>query len=259
MTVLDRFRLDDKSAIVTGGNRGIGRALSQALAEAGADVVVANRDTESGTQAAAEIEEETGVDTRHITVDVSDEAAVAEMVSQTVEAFGSVDVLFNNAGIVRHVPAEELTEEDWDDVVDVNLKGAFLCAKHAARNMIEHDGGSIVNTSSLSAFMGNYPQKQASYNASKAGMEGLKLQLASEWAEYGIRVNNIVPGYIKTDIAAQAMEKQPERAEIWKSEMLFDEMAPPEDLGPLAVYLASDASNYMTGSSIKIDGGYLVR
>jgi len=259
MSVLDHFRLDGKCAIVTGGNRGIGRAISQSLAEAGADVVVANRDTESGERAATEIADDTGVDTRQITVDVSEEDAVRDMVDRAVEAFDGVEILFNNAGIVRHVPAEEMDEADWDEVVDVNLKGAFLCAKHVGRHMIEHDGGSIVNISSLSAFMGNYPQKQASYNASKAGMEGLKLQLSSEWAEYGIRVNNIVPGYIKTDIAAQAMEKQPERAEIWKSEMLFDEMAPPEDLGPLAVYLASDASNYMTGSSIKIDGGYLVR
>ena len=152
-----------------------------------------------------------------------------------------------------------MTMKEWADIIDVNLSGVFRCSRHAGRAMIESGGGSIVNVSSISAFMGNHPQPQASYNASKGGVEGLKLQLASEWAEYGIRVNNINPGYVRTEMIDEVLERNPDRAETWFGEMLLEEMARPEDIAPVAVYLASDASWYMTGTSVKIDGGYMVR
>lgn len=259
MSVLDRFRLDGDVAIVTGGNRGIGKSLATALAEAGATVVVANRDEESGETAAADIESETGAATLAVPVDVTDEAQVAAMV-ETVEAeFGSVDVLVNNAGITINTPAEEMSLAEWRRVVDVNLTGAFLCAKHAGRSMIANDGGSIVNVSSVSAFVANHPQPQAGYNASKAGVEGLKNQLASEWAKHGVRVNNINPGYIATDMVEEVLENDPTMAEEWRRRMLQEEVAPPETLGPLAVFLASDAAAYVTGESVVVDGGYTVR
>lgn len=255
MSVLDRFRLDGDTAIVTGGNRGIGKAIATGMAEVGANVVIANRTPESGQEAAAEIAEQTGSETVAITADVTDEAEVQALVRETVDRFGSLDVLVNNAGVAIHEPAEEKPLENWKKTLDINTTGAFVCAKHAGQEMIDSDGGAIINISSMSAFVANYPQCQVDYQASKGGLEGMKLQLASEWAEHGIRINNINPGYIETDI----LTDDEEMIETWQSEMLLDEFGTPEDIAPLAVYLASDASSYVTGSSFVIDGGYMVR
>lgn len=255
MSVLDRFRLDGKTAIVTGGNRGIGYAISQGFAEVGANVVIANRDPQSGQHAAKELTEETGVDTLAVPTDVTDPDDVQDLVDRTVDEFGGIDVLVNNAGVAYHCPAEEKSFDEWRNTIDINLNGAFYCAKTVGQEMIDGDGGSIINISSMSAFIANHPQEHVDYQASKAGMEGMKTNLASEWAEFGIRVNNINPGYIETDI----LSDDPEERRIWKEEMLFDEFADPEDIAPLAVYLASDASSYVTGESILIDGGYTVR
>ncbi|WP_330633232.1 SDR family NAD(P)-dependent oxidoreductase [Halocatena halophila] len=258
MGVLDRFRLDEKTAIVTGGNRGIGRAISHALGEAGSDIVIANRDKTSGEQAATEIRDEIGVQARYIQTDVTNEDDIKDLATQAVSEFESVDILVNNAGIARISNAEDMVEMEWNDVIDTNLKGAFLCSKYIGNKMLESNGGSIVNISSILAFRAAHPQRIISYTASKAGLEGLKRQLASEWAEDGVRVNNINPGYIRTDLVNQVLENRPELEDIWIDEMQFGEIATPEAIGPLAVYLASDASAYMTGTSIAIDGGYLV-
>lgn len=259
MTVLDRFRLNGQTAIVTGGNRGIGREIAQSLAEMDANVVVANRDSASGKEAAAEIAESTAAETIAVETDVADEASVEEMVDATMEEFGATDVLVNNAGIVIHEAAESMTVDEWDSVMAINLRGPFLCSKHVGESMKKSDGGSIINISSMSAFIANYPQQQVSYNASKGGIESFTRQLASEWAEHEIRVNTIAPGYIRTDNTDQADAIDPNIDEVWKSEMLMDEIATPEDVAPAAVFLASDASRYMTGASIVIDGGYTVR
>lgn len=259
MATLDRFDLDGKTAIITGGNRGIGFGIVDALAGAGADVVIANRDVEAGEAAAEETADEHGVRVEAIGVDVTSEPAVEAMVAETVNTFGAIDVLVNNAGITINTPAEEMTLEEWQRVIDINLTGVFLCSKHVGAEMIDGDGGSIINISSVSAFGANHPQPQVGYNASKAGLEGFKLQLASEWAEHDVRVNNINPGYIKTEMVEDVLENDPEMAAVWKRRMLLDEMAGPESVGSLATYLASDASWYMTGESIKIDGGYTVR
>jgi NAD(P)-dependent dehydrogenase (short-subunit alcohol dehydrogenase family) len=254
MGVLDRFRLDGETAIVTGGNRGIGYAIAEGLAEAGANVVVANRDADAGRAAAGEIAEATGADTLAVPADVTDEAAVEALVAETVAEFGGVGVLVNNAGTSSTGPAEEMAAEEFRRTIEINTTGAFLCAKHAAREMKE-DGGSIVNVSSMSAFMANYPQHQVGYQASKAALEGMKYQLASEWAEYGIRVNNINPGYVETEMLPPEDLRPPQ----WREETLLDRFADPEEVAPLAVYLASDAASYVTGTSVVIDGGYLVR
>jgi NAD(P)-dependent dehydrogenase (short-subunit alcohol dehydrogenase family) len=255
MSVLDRFRLDGETAIVTGGNRGIGYAIAEGLAEAGANVVVANRDAESGRAAAADIAGATGTETLAVPADVTDEAAVEALVAETVEAFDSLDVLVNNAGTSSTGPAEEMAAEEFRRTLAINTTGAFLCAKHAAREMKAGDGGSIVNVSSMSAFMANYPQHQVGYQASKAALEGMKYQLASEWAEDGIRVNNINPGYVETEMLPPEDLRPPQ----WREETLLDRLADPEEIAPLAVYLASEAASYVTGTSVLIDGGYLVR
>ena len=255
MSVLERFRLDGQAAIVTGGNRGIGQAIAQGLAETGADVVIANRTLESGQEAADEIAATTDSEAIAVRTDVSKESDVEALVEETVDAFGSVEVLVNNAGIAIHGGAEEKTLEEWQETIDINLTGTFLCSKLAGLEMIENGGGSIINVTSMSAYIANYPQEHVDYQASKGGMEAFTRQLASEWAEYGIRVNNIAPGYVATDILVD----DEEMLNTWKREMLQDELAAPEDIAPLAVYLASDASSYVTGESVIIDGGYTVR
>ena len=272
MTVLDRFRLDGRTAIVTGGNRGIGRAISQALAEAGADVAIGNRDAESGQQAAEEIEATTDATARAYEADVTDEAQVEALVEATVDEFGGLDVLVNNAGITVHAPAEEMTVEQFQRVVDVNLTGTFRCAKHAGQAMLaDSDGrsdseaagrggvGSIINLSSMSARVANYPQHQVAYNATKGAVDSFTRQLASEWADEGIRVNAVAPGYVRTDPVDDTLREDPDLEALWKGEMLLDEMARPEDIAPLILYLASEAAWYVTGSSVLIDGGYTAR
>jgi NAD(P)-dependent dehydrogenase (short-subunit alcohol dehydrogenase family) len=181
------------------------------------------------------------------------------MIAETISAFDTVDVLINNAGIVSRCPTEELSLEEFRRIVEINLTGLFICSKHVGSKMIENGGGNIVNVSSISGIIANYPQEQAHYNASKAAVDGFMTQLASEWGKYDIRVNNINPGYITTEMVRELTEANPELAEIWKSNMVFDQFAGPEAIAPLAVYLASDASEYMTGERIIIDGGYTVR
>jgi len=254
MSVIDRFRLDGKHAIVTGASTGIGRAIAEGLADAGADVTLANRTAETGERAAREIAEATGAATRHVTADVSERADVERLVERAVSAFGGPDVLVNNAGIVHHTPIEDKPVEEFRETIEVNLTGAFLCAKAAGVAMIDSGGGSIVNVSSMSAFVANYPQCQTDYQASKGGLEAFKLQLASEWADRGVRVNNIAPGYINTGM----VEEDPNYG-TWREETLQGEIADPEAVVPLAVYLASDASAYVTGETVVIDGGYTVR
>lgn len=259
MSVLDRFSLDDQSIIVTGGNRGIGREIAEGMADAGGNVVIANRNEESGQAAADELADDHGVETLWVGTDVSDEGDVRKMVSETVDAFGTVDVLVNNAGIVSLHPAEEMPVEKFRRVIETNLVGVFLCSKHVALEMMQNNGGSIVNISSMSGVIANYPQHESHYCASKSGVNGFMTQVASEWGEYGIRVNNINPGYILTDMVEEIVSARPNLAETWRDNMVMDEFGQPEDIAPLAVYLASDASSYVTGEQILVDGGYTVR
>lgn len=254
MDVLDSFRLDGRTAIVTGGNRGIGRAIAEGLADVGANVVIANRDEESGEAAAAEIAEATDIETLAVPTDVTSEDDVATLVEAVTDTFGGIDVLVNNAGITYHNSVAEKSVEEFQETIDINLTGAYRCSKYVGEVM-KDDGGVILNVSSMSAFVANYPQQQVDYQASKGGLEAFKNQLASEWAEHGIRVNNINPGYVFTDNIVHGEET----VDTWRSEMLVDEFARPADIAPLAVYLASDAAWYVTGESVVIDGGYTVR
>jgi NAD(P)-dependent dehydrogenase (short-subunit alcohol dehydrogenase family) len=255
MSLLDRFKLEGKTAIVTGGNRGIGYAISEGLAEVGANVVIANRSAVAGREAAEAIANNMNANTLAAATDVTEEGEVKSLIDTVVGEFGSVDILVNNAGVAHHEPALHKTVEEFRETIEINLVGAFLCSKYAAPEMMDGDGGSIINVSSMSAFIANYPQCHVDYQASKAGMEGLKMQLASEWSKYNIRVNNINPGYVNTDILAEDSDLRAE----WKQRMLQEEFADPEDIAPLAAYLASDASSYVTGTSVLIDGGYMVR
>jgi NAD(P)-dependent dehydrogenase (short-subunit alcohol dehydrogenase family) len=260
MTVLDRFRLDGDTAVVTGGDRGIGNAIATGFAEAGANVVIANRDGAAGEAAAADLATETGAETLAVETDVTDEGQVESMVERAVEAFDSLDVLVNNAGIVVHEAAEEMTREAFESVLETNLTGVFLCSRAAVDPLSAGEGdGRIVSVSSMSARVANYPQRQVGYNASKAGIEGFTRQLASEWAERGIRVNAVAPGYVATEMAEQGFREHPDWADTWRGETLLGEFADPEDVTPVVLLLASEASAYMTGAVVTVDGGYTVR
>jgi NAD(P)-dependent dehydrogenase (short-subunit alcohol dehydrogenase family) len=259
MSVLDEFLLDGETAVVTGGSRGIGRALAEALAEAGANVCIANRSEDEGRAAAEEIADATGVETMAVPVDVTDEDDVERLVEETVGTLGSIDVLVNNAGIARTAPAYEMSLETWHEVLETNLTGVFLPTKHAGGWMVDNGGGTVINMASMSAFVANYPQEEVVYHASKGGVVSFTRQLASEWAEHGVRANAIAPGYIRTEMIDEMLAENPDMEETWLSEMLQEEMAPPEDLGGTVVYLASGASSYMTGETVVIDGGYTVR
>ncbi len=258
MSVLKQFELDGQNAVVTGAGRGLGEEMATALADAGANVAIADIDG-SNAEATADDLAELGVDTMAIRTDVTDEAEVEAMTDAVVDRFGSIDVMLNNAGVAANAPAEEMSLETWQKTIDVNLTGVFLCAKHAGRHMIERGEGSIINISSMSGFVANYPQPQVGYNASKAGVVMVTRSLASEWAEHGIRVNSIAPGYMRTDLVDGVLEDDPEMEETWTEYTPMGRLGRPEELGPVVVFLASEASSYMTGEVVAFNGGYTIR
>ncbi|GAB3324846.1 SDR family NAD(P)-dependent oxidoreductase [Haloplanus salinarum] len=260
MSVMDSFRLDGETALVTGAGRGLGRRMATGLAEAGADVAIADVDADTGTETAATIAENTGAETTFVRADVTSEDDVEAMVDHVESELGPVDILVNNAGIVENEPAEEMTLDQWERVVDVNLTGVFCCAKHVGARLLERDAaGSIINIASMSGHIANHPQPQAGYNASKSGVAGLTRSLASEWAADDIRVNAIAPGYMRTDMVDSTLAEDPEMEETWLADTPMGRLGRPAELKPVAVFLASDASSYMTGEVVFVDGGFTVR
>ena len=257
MTVLERFKLDGETAIVTGGAQGLGRQMATALTEVGADVAIADVNLEGAEETAEELDGET--DVVAVEVDVTDEASVEAMVAAVTDRLGPIDALVNNAGIVENSPAEETSIESWRRVLEVNLDGVFLCAKHVGQQMLERGEGRIVNISSMSGFDVNVPQKQASYNTSKAGVAQMTKSLAVEWADRGVRVNAIAPGYMRTKLVDEVLAVNPDMEETWLENTPMNRLGRPEELKDLVVYLASDASSYMTGSVVQMDGGYTSR
>jgi NAD(P)-dependent dehydrogenase (short-subunit alcohol dehydrogenase family) len=245
-SVLDAFKLDGKVAVVTGGNRGIGLALSRALTEAGARVAIAARDASRS----AEVASEHGWLTTE--TDVTDARSVDAMVEQVTSELGPIDVFVNNAGACFHRPALDVPVEEFDTVFDVNVRGLWLCCQAVGRQMVERRSGTIINVGSISAMIVNRPQMQPAYNASKAAVHQLTKSLAAEWAPHNVRVNALAPGYIKTEMAPV---DEP-RFRQWIDDTAMLRYAMPEELGPSIVYLASEASAFMTGSVLVIDGGY---
>jgi NAD(P)-dependent dehydrogenase (short-subunit alcohol dehydrogenase family) len=247
MSVLDAFRLDGKVAVVTGGHRGIGLALARALGQAGARVAVAARDPEVAQAAAA------GAGAVAVRADVTDPASVQAMLERVTSELGPVDVLVNNAGVCFHRPALEVPDQEWRTVWDVNVDGVWHCSRLVGAQMIERRHGVIVNVGSISAMIVNRPQMQPAYNASKAAVHQLTKSLAAEWAPHGVRVNALAPGYVKTEMAPV---DDPRYKPLWVDDPPMQRYALPEELGPSLVYLASDASSFMTGSVLVVDGGY---
>jgi NAD(P)-dependent dehydrogenase (short-subunit alcohol dehydrogenase family) len=249
---LEKFRLDGKVAVVTGAARGIGFATAEALAEAGAFVVVADRDGAAAAKAAAAL----GGRADHIVLDVTDPRAVERAQTEIVRRHGKVDVLVNNAGIaISFKPAETMEDETWHKVIDVNLNGVFWCCRAFGKHMLTQGSGTIVNVGSMSAEIVNYPQEQANYNASKAGVHHLTRSLAAEWAARGVRVNCVAPTYIETELTKEAAENSDIRKH-WIDATPMARMGKPAEVAAVILFLASDASSLMTGSIVNVDGGY---
>lgn len=249
-----RFNLDGKVAIVTGANTGIGQALAVALAEAGAAVALVGRSPADET--AARIDACGGRSTA-IRADLGSTEPVERIVRDTARALGPPDILINSAGIIRRAAALDFSEADWDSVIATNLKVPFFLARAVARRMRdEKRRGKIVNVASLLSFQGGV--RVASYTASKSGLAGLTRLLANEWAEYGINVNAIVPGYIATNIT-EVLRNDPERNRDILARIPAGRWGEPDDLGGAAVFLASAASDYVHGAMLPVDGGWLAR
>ncbi|MFV0335826.1 MAG: SDR family NAD(P)-dependent oxidoreductase [Tropicimonas sp.] len=255
--VTERFDLRGRVAMVTGGSRGIGRAMARGLAEAGADVVILSRSTKDEGEAVAEELRALGATGSFaMLADVTKRADLDTAVNETVSRLGKLDIMVANAGIGIDVNAEDMSEDQWDRLMDVNLKGVFFAAQAAAKHMIPRKTGNIVVTSSLSAFVAN-GNPQACYNTSKAGVNMLVRCLAYEWARHNIRVNAIAPGFIMTDILGPFLKEFPDEAYSYMIRpAAMNRIGTPDELAGAAVFLASDASSYMTGQCIVVDGGY---
>ena len=248
------FGLAGKTSLVTGGRVGIGQVIAIALAKAGAEVVIMGK-TDS-RETVRKIEGEGGK-AYSITANVTDEEAVEKAMDLIMERSGHIDIVFNNAGICIHKDTLEATIEEWRQVIDVNLTGEYIVARAAGRRMIESGTkGSIINMASMSGTIVNIPQWQASYNASKAGVMHMTRSLAIEWAEHGIRVNSLSPGYIGTPMSADTPQ---ELKNAWMPLMPYHRMGKPEELIPAILYLACDAAGYTTGSDVIVDGGYVAQ
>ena len=255
MSVNQLFDISGRKALVTGAGRGIGKVLANALAESGCDVAILEIDKKTAEETAAEIRKK-GRKSIGIQVDVTKKDQVDKAFTETAKALGGLDICINNAGISIQKPAEEMPEADYDKIIDINLKGVFLCSQAAARIMIPQKSGSIINIASMSGIAVNVPQKQAIYNTSKAGVAMLTKSLALEWAPYGVRVNSISPGYMKTEMTMASMTHL---FSTWESLTPLGRLGVPEELRGAVIFLASEASSYMIGHDLVIDGGYTIR
>ena len=256
MPVLDRFRLDNKRLFITGGSRGLGREMALAIAEAGADVVLVGRDADSLARTSADI---------HVigrqALPLQADAAIPEECERAclaALALGRIDILINNIGGRRiNVPVEEQSLEDWQQMMDLNLTSTFVCTKLIGGAMLARgEGGRVINIASVSGLIANRGIVGRHYETAKAAVIQFTRATAADWAPRGVTVNAILPGGFMTEPNQRWARESPHVMEAFKSQIPMGEFGRPEDLGPLAVYLASDASRYMTGAALVIDGGY---
>lgn len=245
--------LKDKVAIVTGGTRGIGRAIALKLADHGANIVINYRNSDKEAEELKCILEEKGVKVLAVKCDISNFEDSKNLMDKCKEVFGKIDILVNNAGITKDTLIMRMKEEDFDNVIDVNLKGTFNCAKHASAIMLKQRFGKIINMTSVVGIAGN--AGQVNYAASKAGVIGLTKSLAKELGSRGITVNAVAPGFINTDMTASLSEKVKEEA---SKNIPLKRLGDPEDVANLVGFLASDAANYITGQVINVDGGMVM-
>ena len=252
---MDLFDLTGKKALVTGGSRGLGRGMAEALLEAGAEVIITG--VSDRVFETADDLRKNNYPVKGLSFDLSNREEIKKSFKKVMDKFeGQIDILVNNAGIQRRNKAEEFPEKDWDDVIEVNLNSVFILSQLVAKEMIKNDGGKIINIASLLSFFGGYTVP--AYAASKGGVAQLTKALSNEWASEGINVNAIAPGYMDTDMNS-ALVNNPERSELIMSRIPADRWGKPEDMKGIVIFLASKASNYLNGTVIPVDGGYLGR
>jgi len=252
MPIFDKFSLRGKIAIVTGGNRGIGKAIAFGFAEAGAMLAIVARDEKKNQETVAELGA-TGTKAIAVTADVAERSDLEAMLATVTDQLGPVDVLVNNAGIGFHADALALDDTDWRRLFDTNLDAVWMASQIVGRQMVARKTGSIINSGSISGLIVNRPQWHAAYGISKAAVHHLTKSLAAEWATKGVRVNAIAPGYVKTEIANTEYD---DYRHYWRDEVPMQRYATPDEIAPLALLLASDAGSFITGSVFVVDGGY---
>jgi NAD(P)-dependent dehydrogenase (short-subunit alcohol dehydrogenase family) len=254
---LEKLKLDGKVAVVTGGAQGIGYACAQALAEAGATVVIADMSAATG-KSSAEALKKMGHKVSAVTLDVTRSADVDNVAAEIVKTHGRVDILVNNAGVARsNVKAEDTSDDHWRFHMDVNVDGVFWCCRAFGREMLKQGKGSIVNIGSMSGFIVNKPQPQSFYNASKAAVHHMTRSLAAEWGARGVRVNAVAPTYIETPLTAFGIKENPEMYKVWLEMTPMGRVGQPDEIASVVHFLASDASSLMTGAIVLADGGYV--
>lgn len=255
MSIIDSFRLEGKTAIVTGCGRGLGQGIALGLAEAGANIFGVGSSPDAAKS--REMIVRTGAKFKYLSANLISQEPIREILSQAVKEFGRVDILVNNAGIVRRADAIDLSETDWDDVINLNLKTLFFMCQATARQFISQgSGGKIINIASMLSFQGGI--RVPSYTASKGGVRTLTMLMANEWAKYNINVNAIAPGYMETEINEVIMNDKVRSTTIL-DRIPAGRWGTPADLAGAAVFLASPSSNYVNGFTLAVDGGWLAR
>ena len=254
MTTFEKFSLKGKIAVVTGATRGIGQGIALGLASAGAEIVGVGRSSHEETE---RLVKELGREYHAIFVSVGDVDAPKKIITECVERFGKVDILVNAAGTTHREMAIDVGREDWQKVLDINLTAVFFLCQQAARQFIKQGGGGkIINIGSMTSYQGGY--KVIPYTASKAAIRNITMHMCNEWAQYGIHINAIAPGYIETALTAP-MRSEPARMAETEPRIPMKRWGKPEDLAGAAVFLASEASDYVNGFTIAVDGGFLAK
>lgn len=255
MTVFDRLRLDGRRALVTGASRGLGFEMAKALAEAGADLVITGREPQTLVEA-AEALRPLGGDVQALEADLSTPAGAERLCQWVLDDFGPIEILVNNVGGRRiNVPTEQLAVDEWQRIIDLNLTQAFVCTKLVGGAMLPRGHGRVINVASISAFVAGRPMRGRSYETAKAALTMFTKAVAVDWAPHGVTVNAIAPGAFLTDANRRWFAEHPDLRQEIEATIPLGRLGNPDELGPLVVYLASDASSFMTGSVLVIDGG----